>query len=75
MTDRPRGWEVVIDFTDVLAAIEAARAVSLRMCRRALHSQRPDPDVMISNRFPLDDSPRALDQFRAGVGRKIHVRP
>jgi len=33
------------------------------------------PDVMISNRFPLDDYPKALDQFRAGVGRKIQVRP
>lgn len=33
------------------------------------------PDVMISNPFPLDDYPKALDQFRAGVGRKIQVRP
>jgi hypothetical protein len=33
------------------------------------------PDVMISDRFPLDHYPKALDQFRAGVGRKIQVRP
>jgi threonine dehydrogenase-like Zn-dependent dehydrogenase len=33
------------------------------------------PDVMISDRKPLDDYPAALEQFRAGVGRKIQVRP
>ena len=32
-------------------------------------------DVMISDRLPLADYPAALDQFRAGVGRKIQVRP
>ena len=33
------------------------------------------PDVMISDRKPLDDYPAALDQVRAGVGRKIQVCP
>ena len=33
------------------------------------------PGVVISNRFPLNDYLKALDQFRAGVGRKIQVRP
>ncbi len=33
------------------------------------------PDVMISDRKPLDDYPAALEQFRAGVGRKIQVTP
>ena len=32
-------------------------------------------DVMISDRKPLDDYPAALEQFRAGVGRKIQVNP
>lgn len=34
-----------------------------------------DPDVFISDRFPLDEYPRALDTFAAGVGRKIQVTP
>ena len=33
------------------------------------------PEVMISDRKPLDDYPAALEQFRAGVGRKIQVNP
>jgi 2-desacetyl-2-hydroxyethyl bacteriochlorophyllide A dehydrogenase len=33
------------------------------------------PDVMISHRLPLDDYAAALEQFRAGVGRKIQIRP
>lgn len=33
------------------------------------------PEVMISDRFPLEQYPAALEQFRAGVGRKIQVRP
>jgi 2-desacetyl-2-hydroxyethyl bacteriochlorophyllide A dehydrogenase len=33
------------------------------------------PHVMISHRLPLDDYAAALEQFRAGVGRKIQVRP
>lgn len=34
-----------------------------------------DPEVFISDRLPLDDYPRALDQFASGVGRKIVVVP
>lgn len=33
------------------------------------------PEVLISDRKPLEDYPAALEQFRAGVGRKIQVRP
>ncbi len=33
------------------------------------------PDIMISHRLPLDDYAAALEQFRAGVGRKIQVQP
>jgi 2-desacetyl-2-hydroxyethyl bacteriochlorophyllide A dehydrogenase len=34
-----------------------------------------DPDVFISDRLPLTDYARALDRFRAGLGRKIQVLP
>ena len=34
-----------------------------------------DPDVFISDRLPLDDYSKALEQFAAGVGRKIQVVP
>ncbi|OIJ63126.1 zinc-dependent alcohol dehydrogenase family protein [Streptomyces mangrovisoli] len=34
-----------------------------------------DPDVFISDRIPLERYPEALEQFRAGVGRKIVVVP
>lgn len=33
------------------------------------------PDIMISDRFALDDYVKALEQFKAGVGRKIQVQP
>lgn len=33
------------------------------------------PDVFISHRLPLEDYPQALEQFAAGVGRKIQVLP
>ena len=33
------------------------------------------PDVMISDRLPLEQYPAALEQFRAGIGRKIQVVP
>lgn len=32
-------------------------------------------DVLISHRFPLEEYPKALDQFAAGIGRKIQVCP
>ena len=34
-----------------------------------------DPEVFISDRVPLDDYAEALQQFRAGKGRKIQVVP
>jgi 2-desacetyl-2-hydroxyethyl bacteriochlorophyllide A dehydrogenase len=34
-----------------------------------------DPEIFISDRVPLDDYAKALDQFKAGVGRKIQVLP
>ncbi|MFJ8080377.1 2-desacetyl-2-hydroxyethyl bacteriochlorophyllide A dehydrogenase [Streptomyces sp. SAI-170] len=34
-----------------------------------------DPDVFISDRIPLERYPQALEQFAAGVGRKIVVVP
>jgi 2-desacetyl-2-hydroxyethyl bacteriochlorophyllide A dehydrogenase len=33
------------------------------------------PEIMISDRKPLEEYPAALEQFRAGVGRKIQVCP
>ncbi len=114
--DRPRGWDVVIDCTGVVAAIEdglgrvarggtfqqfgvageqaVARFSPFRVYHHeirivgsmaVLHSfERAGelfaggvlrPDIMISHRFALDDYPKALDQFKAGVGRKIQIRP
>lgn len=114
--DRARGWDVVIDCTGVVAAIEdglsrvgaggtfqqfgvsAEKAVArfepyrvynseIRIVgsMAVLHSfERAGdlfargvlrPDVMISHRFSLEDYPRALEQFKAGVGRKIVVEP
>ncbi len=111
-----RGWDVVIDCTGVVAAIEdglqrvgkggtflqfgvsAEQAVAswspYRIYREeititgsmaVLHSfERAaelfgagvlDPDVMISDRYPLQEYPAALDQFARGVGRKIQVNP
>jgi 2-desacetyl-2-hydroxyethyl bacteriochlorophyllide A dehydrogenase len=34
-----------------------------------------DPEIFISDRIPLERYPEALDQFSAGVGRKIVVVP
>ncbi len=34
-----------------------------------------DPEVFISHRLPLEQYPQALEQFAAGVGRKIQVLP
>ncbi|SMD19761.1 zinc-dependent alcohol dehydrogenase family protein [Lentzea albidocapillata] len=34
-----------------------------------------DPEIFISDRVPLDGYAGALDQFKAGVGRKIQVLP
>ena len=34
-----------------------------------------DPAVFISDRIPLSEYPRAIEQFKAGVGRKVLVVP
>ncbi|HEY0532439.1 MAG TPA: zinc-dependent alcohol dehydrogenase family protein [Actinoplanes sp.] len=34
-----------------------------------------DPSIFVSHRFPLSSYAEALDQFRAGVGRKILIEP
>jgi threonine dehydrogenase-like Zn-dependent dehydrogenase len=34
-----------------------------------------DPQVFVSHRFPLDRYAEALQQFRAGIGRKILIEP
>lgn len=114
--DRPRGWDVVIDCTGVVAAIEdglprvgrggtfqqfgvsntdaVARISPYKIYNQeirivgsmaVLHSfERAGellqagflkPEVMISDRFDLEDYAKALDQFKQGVGRKIQVRP
>jgi 2-desacetyl-2-hydroxyethyl bacteriochlorophyllide A dehydrogenase len=114
--ERPRGWDVVIDCTGVVAAIEdglarvgkggtflqfgvsetAAKArfspyrvynqeITIVGSMAVLHSfERAaemfvagvlNPAVMISDRYPLDAYPEALDQFKQGIGRKIQVQP
>jgi 2-desacetyl-2-hydroxyethyl bacteriochlorophyllide A dehydrogenase len=114
--ERPRGWDVVIDCTGVVAAIEdglgrvgktgtflqfgvcAERAeahwppfkiynqeITITGSMAVLHSfERAaelftggalDPEVFISDRFGLEDYPKALQQFRNGIGRKIQVTP
>jgi 2-desacetyl-2-hydroxyethyl bacteriochlorophyllide A dehydrogenase len=114
--DMPRGWDIVIDCTGIVAAIEdglgrvgrggtflqfgvsAEQAVArwspykiynqeitITGSMAVLHSfERAadllargvlDADVMISDRFALDDYPVALEQFKSGIGRKIQVTP
>ena len=34
-----------------------------------------DPEVFISDRLPLEKYPQALEQFAAGIGRKVQVLP
>lgn len=34
-----------------------------------------DPEVFISDRYPLERYADAMGQFRAGIGRKIQIRP
>jgi 2-desacetyl-2-hydroxyethyl bacteriochlorophyllide A dehydrogenase len=34
-----------------------------------------DPSIFVSHRYPLSSYAEALDQFRAGVGRKILIEP
>jgi threonine dehydrogenase-like Zn-dependent dehydrogenase len=33
------------------------------------------PEIIISDRYPLAEYPAALAQVKAGVGRKVQVRP
>ena len=114
--DRPRGWDVVVDCTGVVAAIEDGlsrvaaggtfqqfgvsaekaeakfspyrvynKEITIVGSMAVLHSfERAGdlfvggalkPDVMISHRFPLEDYPKAIEQFKNGVGRKIQVNP
>ena len=114
--DRPRGWEVVVDCTGAVAAIEDAlprvaaggtyqqfgvageQAVARFSPYRVYHQEIRivgtmsvlhsferagellaagvvRPDVLISDRVDLADYPSALAQVRAGVGRKVQVRP
>jgi len=114
--EMPRGWDVVIDCTGVVAAIEdgltrvgkggtflqfgvsemEARArfspyrvyneeITIFGSMAVLHSYERaaemfvagvlNASVMISDRYPLDAYPEALDQFKRGVGRKIQVLP
>jgi 2-desacetyl-2-hydroxyethyl bacteriochlorophyllide A dehydrogenase len=114
--ERPRGWDVVIDCTGVVAAIEdglgrvgkggtflqfgvsAEKAqaswppfriynqeITITGSMAVLHSfERAaelfaggvlDPEVMISDRFALEDYPEALARFKAGIGRKVQVTP
>jgi 2-desacetyl-2-hydroxyethyl bacteriochlorophyllide A dehydrogenase len=114
--DRPEGWEVVIDATGVVPAIEdgikrvrpggtfqmfgvaAADAVAkvspfqiykneitivgsmavLHSFGRAVDLMAKgvvDAETIISHRYPLDDYAAAVANFRAGVGRKLQVRP
>lgn len=114
--DRPRGWEVVIDCTGVVAAIEDGlsrvapagtflqfgvsaekaeatfspyriynKEITITGSMAVLHSYERaadlfaagvlDPDIFISDRYPLAEYPAAIDQFARGVGRKIQVQP
>ncbi|MFN8080026.1 MAG: zinc-dependent alcohol dehydrogenase family protein [Kineosporiaceae bacterium] len=114
--DRPRGWEIVIDCTGVVAAIQdglerVAKAgtflqfgvsdegavatwkpfkiynqeITIAGSMAVLHSYERaadlfaagvlNPDIMISDRYPLADYPRALEQFKQGIGRKVQVTP
>ena len=114
--EMPRGWDVVIDCTGVVAAIEdgltrvgkagtflqfgvsemnaTARFSPYRVYNEeitivgsmaVLHSYERaaelfiggvlKPEIMISDRYPLDAYPQALQQFKEGKGRKIQVNP
>ena len=114
--DRPYGWDLVVDATGVVAAIQdgldrvgpggtflqfgvadyAARAtiepyriynkeITITGSMAVLHSYERaadlfatgvlDPDVFITDRFPLDRYAEALDAFRGGAGLKTQVLP
>lgn len=112
----PRGWDVVVDCTGVVAAIEDGlrrvgrggtflqfgvseekaeatwspfriynEEITITGSMAVLHSYERaaelfaagvlQPDVMISDRLPLDQYAEAVERFAAGVGRKIQVLP
>ncbi len=115
--DRPsHGWDVVIDCTGVVAAIEdglsrvgkggtflqfgvSAEKAEARWSPYKIYNQEItitgsmavlrsyeraaelfaggvlDPDVFISDRYPLEQYATALEQFKNGIGRKIQVNP
>ncbi len=114
--EMPRGWDVVIDATGVVAAIEDGlprvgkagtflqfgvapekstaswspfriynQEITITGSMAVLHSYERaaelfaegalDPDIFISHRFPLEEYPAALEQFKNGIGRKIQVTP
>jgi 2-desacetyl-2-hydroxyethyl bacteriochlorophyllide A dehydrogenase len=114
--DRPRGWDIVVDCTGVVAAIQDGlgrvgrggtflqfgvsnedakaviepyriynREITITGSMAVLHSfERAGelfaagvlkPEVMISDRFPLDEYETALTRFKNGIGRKIQVQP
>lgn len=114
--ERPRGWDVVVDCTGVVAAIEdglgrvtpggtfqqfgvsaeGAKATfspyrvynseirivgsmavlnSFERAAELFAAGVLRPEIMISDRLPLEEYPAALEQFRKGIGRKIQVRP
>jgi threonine dehydrogenase-like Zn-dependent dehydrogenase len=111
-----RGWEVVIDCTGAVAAIEDGltrvgrggtflqfgvaneqataswspykiynQEITITGSMAVLHSfERAAelfaagvlrPDILISDRLPLDQYPAAVERFASGRGRKIQVRP
>jgi 2-desacetyl-2-hydroxyethyl bacteriochlorophyllide A dehydrogenase len=113
---RPGGWDVVIDCTGAVRAIEdgltrvrpggtfelfgvapagaTASFSPFRIYRdeitivgsmAVLHSfgravdllaaGAIDAEAMISHTYPLDSYVEALDAFRAGIGRKLQIRP
>lgn len=112
----PRGWEVVVDCTGVVAAIEdgltrvgrggtflqfgvsgekaQARFSPFRVYNEEititgsmaiLHSYERaaelfaagvlQPDVIISDRLPLEQYAEGIERFAGGIGRKIQVQP
>ncbi len=114
--DRPHGWEVVVDCTGVIPAIEDAltrvrpggtmqvfgvaaadakasfspfdvykNEITIVGSMAVLHSfgravdlmakNVIDADVLISDRYGLDDYAEAVDAFRRGIGRKLQIRP
>jgi 2-desacetyl-2-hydroxyethyl bacteriochlorophyllide A dehydrogenase len=113
--DRPHGWEVVVDCTGAVPAIEdgltrvrpggtfqifgvaAADAtatfspfrvykdeITIVGSMAVLHSfgravdlmakGAVDAETMISHTYPLDQYSAAVDDFRAGTGRKLQIR-